>query len=266
MIEEEETTMRLRVLLDNPQETWVPINSQEQLTAAVYGLLASSDVDYATFLHDAGYQVDGGPKTFKFFTFSGLRVPKNQRRIDGAAGRLWLAPGWVEWLVSSPVEAFLTHCATGLLAIGSLRVGGANFPITQVEALPAPTFTETMRFTCLSPLVAARPLPGGGTYYLRPTEGEAFSDAIRANLLRKHRLLHGQVPADDRWAMTFDPTYLSRTSGGTKLVTFKGIGIVGAFCPFTVSGSPELMETGYQTGLGEKNAGGFGMVDVVDVL
>jgi CRISPR-associated endoribonuclease Cas6 len=66
--------------------------------------------------------------------------------------------------------------------------------------------------------------------------------------------------------MTFDPTYLSRTSGGTKLVTFKGIGIVGAFCPFTVSGSPELMETGYQTGLGEKNAGGFGMVDVVDVL
>jgi CRISPR/Cas system endoribonuclease Cas6 (RAMP superfamily) len=41
---------------------------------------------------------------------------------------------------------------------------------------------------------------------------------------------------------------------------------VGAFCPFTVSGSPELMETGYQTGLGEKNAGGFGMVDVVNVL
>jgi len=255
--------MRLRVLLDNPREAWVPINQQEPLTAAVYGLLAASDQGYAAFLHDEGYRVDGGPKTFKLFTFSGLRVPRHRRRLDGAAGRLWLGPGCVEWQVSSPVEAFLTHCATGLLASGALRVAGATFPVAEVNALPAPAFAETTRFTCLSPLVAGRPLPDGGTHYLRPAEGEAFSAAVRANLLRKHRLLHGRAPAEDRWAMAFDPGYLSRDGrGGTKLVTFKGIDVVGAFCPFSVTGSPELMRVMWDCGAGEKCSTGFGMVEV----
>lgn len=258
--------MRLRVLLDNPREAWVPVNPQEQLTAAVYGLLAASDRDYAAFLHDEGYREEGGPrnKTFKLFTFSGLRVPGHRRRVDGPADRLWLAPGPVEWLIGSPVADFLTHCATGLLAAGALRVGGAAFAITGVETLPAPALAETTRFTCLTPIVAARPLPGGGTHYLRPaTEGEAFSDALRANLLRKHRLLHGAAPADARFALAFDPAYLSRDPrGGTKLTTFKGIQIVGAFCPFTATGSVELMDVGYQAGFGEKCSTGMGMVEV----
>ena len=251
--------MRLRVCLDNSMGTRLPINHQEWLTAAVYGLLATSDADYAAFLHDEGYRVDDGPKTFKLFTFSWLRGAR--RTVDGD----WLrfAPGPLEWQVASPVDAFLTHLATGLLAAGQLRVGPATLPILGIDVLPAPVLTEpTVAFTCLSPLVAALPLPGGRTRYLRPCDGDAFGEAVRRNLLRKHRLLHGAPPANDRLALTFDPAYLARTNGGTKLVTYKDIRIVGAFCPFIATGSTELMETGYQAGFGEKNAGGFGMVEV----
>ena len=249
--------MRVRVCLDNPAGTRLPINHQEWLTAAVYGLLAASDEGYARFLHDDGYADEDG-RRFKLFTFSWLRGTR--RTVDGDALRF--APGPLEWQVSSPVDAFLTNLATGLLAAGALRVGPATLPITQIEALPAPAMAETTAFTCLSPIVAALPLPDGRTRYLRPCDGDAFSEAVRRNLLRKHRLLHGAPPADARLALTFDPAYLARTGDGTKLVTYKDIRIVGAFCPFTATGSTELMETGYQAGYGEKNAAGFGMAQV----
>lgn len=249
--------MRLRVCLDNPAGTRLPINYQEFLTAAVYGLLAASDADYARHLHDAGYADENG-RRFKLFTFSWLRG--GRRQVDGDFLRF--APGPLEWQLASPVSDFLTHFATGLLGVGTLRVGSAVLPITQVETLPAPTLAETTRFTCLSPIVAALPLPGGGTRYLRPTDGAAFSQAVHHNLKRKHRLLYGELPADDRFALTFDPAYLARANGGTKLITVHGIHIVGAYAPFTVSGSPALQKVMLECGGGEKNASGFGMVEV----
>lgn len=250
--------MRLKIHLDNPRETMIPLNYQHFLTSAVYGLLEMSDADYARFLHDDGYASGEGPKRFKMFVFSWLH---GRRRVCG--DNLAFAPGALTWQIASPIADFLTHGATGLLSLGKLRVGSSSFAITEVETLPPPVFGETTRFTCLSPIVAALPLPDDGTRFLRPSDGAEFSDAIRANLLRKHQTLHGRPPADDRFALTFDPAYLARTNGGTKLITYQGIHIVGAFAPFTVSGSAELMRVGYETGMGEKNAGGFGMVEKI---
>lgn len=249
--------MRLRIALDNPHAAVIPINHGEYLTAAVYELLALGDADYARFLHDEGYTGEGG-KTFKLFTFSGLRAPRRIAEGD----KLRLPPGPLEWLLSSPVEPFLQNVATGLLSAGGLRLASTTFPIREIQTLAPPALCETTEFTCLTPIVAALPLEGGGTRYLRPIDYE-FSAAVRRNLGHKHLRLHGRPPVDDRFTLTFDPAYLARDKrGGTKLITYKGIHIVGAFCPFAVTGSPELMRVGYETGFGEKNAGGFGMVDV----
>lgn len=254
--------MRLCVRLDNPNGATVPINYQEYLTAAVYGLLEMSDADYARWLHDEGYPAeDGGPKRFKLFCFSGLRTPR--RRAEG--DWLRLGPGPIEWLVASPIDDFLTHGATGLLSAGTLRIGPATFPITEVQTLPAPALSETTRFTCLSPIVCAVPSDDGRPpRYLRPAaDGPAFSEAVRRNLLRKHHTLYGRPPADERLTITFDPAYLARDPrGGTKLITYKGIKHVGALAPFTAVGSVALMQVMLDCGAGEKNAAGFGMVDV----
>ncbi len=255
---DEEKAVRLCIKLGNTQGACLPINYQEYLTAAVYALLAVGDTNYARFLHDEGYKGEGS-KTFKLFTFSGLRAPRRFSEGD----RLRLPPGPLEWLISSPIEPFLTNLATGLLATGVLRVAAAAFPILEIQTLHPPALAETVRFTCLTPIVAALPLLDGGTRYLRPSDGAAFSEAVRRNALNKHQRLYGKVLSDDRFALTFDPAYLARDrSGGTKLITYKDIKIVGAFAPFTVTGSPELMRVGYETGWGEKNAAGFGMVEV----
>ena len=249
--------MRLIVRCRLERSTAFPTNHQHQLAALVYRLLGSSDAEYARFLHDEGYAGEqDGSRRFKLFVFSNLRSPR--RRLEKET--VWLGPGPLAWLVGSPVEAFLKHCATGLLASGALSVAGATVPIESVESAPAPSFGPTARFTCLTPIVASEPQADGPARYLRPADGE-FSEAARRNLIRKHRLVHGRPPEDDRLTLTFDPDHVARHShGGTKKITYKEIDIIGAFVPFTLEGSPELMRTAWECGLGEKNSMGFGMI------
>lgn len=258
--------MRLRIECELRQSTPFPINHQHHLTATAYRMLQRADADYARFLHDDGYAPDEGPKRFKLFCFSGLRCKR--RRVAG--GTLWLGPGVVQWHVGSPVTPFLQNFATGLLAAGTLEVGAQPLSVISAQCLPDPDFhSGRAAFTCLTPIVAAVPRPqdeGGGTRYLRPCEGEAFSAAVRKNLLAKIRALRGTEPSADEacFEMTFDPDYLAdpKHREGTKLITYKDVQIVGAQAPFTVVASPLLLETMWQCGAGEKNAGGFGMVEL----
>ncbi len=258
--------MRLAVRFELERGGLLPMNHQHLLTGLVYRLLGMSDAEYSSVLHDKGFALEEtSAKRFKLFVFSGLRVPKGRRRVVG--DHLQIAPGLVEWFLSSPREDFLLHSATGLLTAGStVQVGQLRLTIREVCALPQPAFTPTTTtaFTCMTPLVAALPLPNGGARYLRPCEGEAFSQAVRNNLLHKYRLLHdGEPPADDRLTLTFDAAYLDRDPHvGTKKITFKSIDIIGALAPFTLSGSTELMQTAWECGLGEKNSSGFGMIDL----
>ncbi|MDQ3813909.1 MAG: CRISPR-associated endoribonuclease Cas6, partial [Armatimonadota bacterium] len=198
-------------------------------------------------------------RRFKLFVFAQLRAEHSRAQGD----RLHLWPGAVEWQIASPVEPFLTNFASGLLAMGTLRIDRVCLPVAGAETLPLPEFTSPMRFKCLSPIVVAVHDPNRRTpRYLRPDAPE-FSERVRQNLIAKYRALHGRAPEDDRQTLTFDVDYL-KTHKGTKLMTYKGIQIVGAFCPFTLAGSTELMRVGYECGLGEKNAGGFGMVEVIE--
>jgi len=255
--------MRLLIECELRSETPFPMNHQHDLMALVYRLLECGDETYARFLHDQGYAAADGAKRVKLFCFSGLRCRK--RRANG--GTLWLGPGMLNWLVSSPIEAFLQYFATGLLSEGVVTVGSHRLPITQVQTLPAPGFSSgAARFTCLTPIVASIPRSvgeGGGTTYLRPRDGTAFSAAVRNNLLTKYGALCGKPPTDDRFEMRFDEGYLARDAhAGTKKITIKGIDVVGAQAPFAASGSAELLELMYPCGAGEKNSSGFGMVEV----
>ena len=266
--------MRLRILLDNERFSRVPINHHDLLAGVMYRLLGAGDADYARFLHDEGYALGGAeagnetdsPRRFKLFHFSTLRVPRNLREIDGAF--LEIRPGRLSWYVASPITDFLQYGVSGLLTAGSeIHVGRTSFRLAGVEALPDPRFTgESVAFTCLTPVVAAVPSPDGRPtpYYLRPADADAFSEAVRKNLLRKYSLIHGKAPGDDRLRLDFDPEYVARARhGGTKKVTIHNTEIIGVQAPLTLAGSPELIQTAWDCGLGEKNSMGFGMLEII---
>jgi len=220
--------------------------------------VSKGDSEYGRFVHDEGYVLGG--KAFKPFTHSWLRIPARNRRIDGY--RLLIAPGQVGWIVSSPLDDFLQPFASGLLQTGCLRIASETLAIEEISAVSTPPIESPMRLTCLSPIVATLRRADGTTQFLRPADDpDAFSEAIRKNLIAKHTALHGAPPADTSFSITFDPEYLAAHNGGTKKATNKGIDIVGILAPCTAAGSLELLRLGYEAGYGTRGAQGFGCVE-----
>ena len=250
--------MRIKILADVGKGITLPINYNSLLTSVIYRFLAESDPEYADFLHNQGYEIE--QKYFKLFTFSQLMA--EHRRVNG--DRIYFG-STLAWSVSSPIEVFLSHFAATLLTEGRLTLGGHQIQIRDVTVPRMPRFQSEMRFRCLSPIVISTVRERNGEqvmHYCLP-EDPAFSKLVRQNLIRKHEVIHGRLPADDAFALEFDKNYIERKQGRvTRLIDFKGIKVRGVLCPFRVSGSPALIQIGYECGFGDKNSAGFGMVEV----
>lgn len=250
--------MRIQILADVGKQITLPINYNHLLVGAIYRFLAESNPEYADFLHNEGYQV--AEKRFKLFTFSQLMAER--RRITGEQIHF---RSTLTWFVSSPIEQFLSHFADTLLTQGRLSIGQQQLKILDVNIPRTPRFQPEMSFRCLSPIVMSAVREHEGqrrTHYCLPDDSQ-LSELIRQNLIRKHEAIHGRTPQDDTLSFRFDDNYIRRKQGRvTRLVDFKGIKIRGILCPFRVSGSPTLIQVGYECGFGDKNSAGFGMVEV----
>jgi CRISPR-associated endoribonuclease Cas6 len=260
--------MRMLVTLCVERETIISLNYQHALTGVVYAMLEKADPEYARFLHHEGYAPHEDvalARRFKGFVFSGL-FPQHSDSRDARRGLLRLLPGQMRWQIASPLDAFLRAFASGLLQSSEMRIDEARFAVASVETLPAPELTSTTGFRCLSPVVASVSVPGrSAPKYLRPDDAE-MSERLCQNLIGKHRALFGHAPQNVQLKIEWDARYLASRKNdkhpGTKLIAYKDIKIVGVVCPFTMTGSTELMSTAYESGLGEKGSSGFGMVEV----
>ncbi len=250
--------MRIKILADVGDGISLPINYNYPLAGVIYRFLAESDPEYASFLHEEGYAA--AEKRFKLFTFSQLMAER--RRITGATIHFGST---LTWYISSPVERFLSHFADTLLTGGRLSIGQHALQIRDVTVPRIPRFQSEMSFRCLSPIVMSTTRERNGKqamHYCLPDD-PALSELIRQNLIRKHQAIHGRAPHDDTLTFRYDENYINRRQGRvTRLVDYKGIKIKGIMCPFHVSGSIALIQTGYECGFGDKNSAGFGMVDI----
>lgn len=253
--------MRLRILLDNPRPCVIPVNYQDSLTGLIHNLLGLSSGIYVQSIFDKVYAIDENTKRFRLFTYSCLKG----RRVylpEDPPDMIRFAAGRIEWIISSPVDLFVTRIATDILSTGSLRIGKTFFSIFEAERLPEPVIKETMRFTCLSPILAAVK-DENEIHYLPPSNSDEYCDALRTNLQKKHEAIKGYIPSNTNFCLTFHPEYMDGSHNNCMSIQFKGKDYKGAYAPFTLSGAVELIQTAYDCGLGELNDAGFGMIDIL---
>lgn len=252
----------LKAIFNN---TSLPVNYQYFLTGLIYRFIGNSSEDYSRFLHDEGYKLGESKKGFKLFVYSMLM--DQQARVNG--NKISFSGNSLTWNITSPVPDFIQHLVTGVFAEGQEihigpEVSPAHFRIEQVETLPSPQFIDMMRFTCLSPITVSTHTDSNSStpHYLRPWE-DGFSDAIKNNLLKKYFLIHGKNLDNATLSITLDSDYMNKRAGKIiKNIRFKETNIIGFLAPFEVTGSPELMQIGYEAGFGEKGSMGFGMVKI----
>jgi CRISPR-associated endoribonuclease Cas6 len=259
----------MRILLSlrpQQQSTRVPLNYAYPLSAAIYRILQQASGEYASFLHDRGYEAASG-RLMKLFTFSKLWIPGVRR--DG--GTLRGTQECWKLQVGSPMhDEFVRNFVLGIFESSGIIIASrghrAEFLVEEVQSLARPEFGEVTRCKCLSPIVVSTMLEKDGRllpYYYRPHD-EGISMAIRNNLLEKYGILHGGEPADDRFVFRLDPaakpkSKLIKLKEGTREETH-----IKAFeSHFIMEGSTELMQTAWECGIGEHTSQGFGMVDVV---
>jgi CRISPR-associated endoribonuclease Cas6 len=257
--------MRFRIALFVDKKAFgnrLPLSYQYELSSFVYRAIACADTGYASWLHENGFNLNG--KMFKLFTFSNLIV--SQYGIEKEQGLLRIDSDRVEWQISFLPEKSTEKFVHGLFSEQEFQIGDkksvVQFKVERIEMLPPPQFEPEMSFRTLSPVcISIRQETRKYPLYISPEDPEA-SNFILNNLLNKYLAFYGK-PYEGN--IDFDFRVTSQPKA--KLITIK-IGteqesnIRGFLFDFRIKAPEELMRIMYESGLGEKNSIGFGMIGI----
>ena len=257
--------MRFKLTLQIQPEVMgneMPINYQYPLQAAIYRTLAKSDQEFATWLHENGYQQDG--KRFKLFTFSNLIVP--QIGIDKGRERLIVKSDVVTLYISFLPEKSTQQFIQGLFLQQTIQVAdyisGVQFLVREIQVMPPLDYQPNMAFKTLSPVCISLRNERGQMDYLSPTD-PCYELGILTGLLARYDAIHGQPFSGTPYChlqLLNDPkSALVRIKAGTPNETR----VRGYRFQFKIDLPEELMQIAYESGLGEKGSMGFGMIEAL---
>lgn len=258
--------MRFKLTLDVNKKAFgntLPINYQYEQSSAIYRILSHADEQYATWLHENGFQLKNG-KQFKLFTFSRFKIEK--RRIIGEEGRIQILSDTVEWQISFLPEKSTEKFIQGLFTNQIFEIGDkksvVQFLIRSVEVLPTPSFSEEMIFSTMSPLCIKFKREDGRTDYLKPTDIRS-KYLIFNGLSDRYKSFYGNYPECTLEDCSFDilkepkPVLLTIKAGTPEETKVKGY-----MFRFKVHAPVELMQLIYESGVGSLCAQGFGCLKI----
>ena len=193
-----------------------------------------------------------GGRQFKGFTFSRMQ---GAYRVEG--GRIVFS-GPVRLEVRSVFPDFIGILAHSLTAHPYQRIGGAPVEVVDCRIRDRRIETDCVSIRMASPAVAYERLADGSTSFYAPDEAR-FYQALARNAAMKYMLFYG---CEEAPPLTVTPLFAGLPK---KLMTsFKQTYITGWFGRYALRcDDPLMLDLLYQTGLGVKNAEGFGMFDVV---
>lgn len=131
----------------------LPFNYQYEQSAVIYRILAQANTQYASWLHENGYQLNGS-KRFKLFCYSPFIFEKVRPLLK--EGCLNIIGERATWYISFIPEKSTMEFIQGIFAHQSFTIGNRKyqvaFDVVGVEAMPMPTLSEVMTFQALSRL------------------------------------------------------------------------------------------------------------------
>ncbi|MFL6215831.1 MAG: CRISPR-associated endoribonuclease Cas6 [Blastocatellia bacterium] len=238
----------------------LPLNYNHALAGLIYRTIGNASESFAARLHDEGFEADR--RHFKLFTFSRLFVKR--RRVIG--DRLLLESPEVSLQVSSPVGEFIEHFVSGLFQSERFHITGTEFTLAEAETIAPPEFSGRMSFRALAPITESVRDEQNRVRYLNLDDD--WSGVIERNLARKYEALYGHAPVYGGLHWEWDKAYIAEAGKRNRrpsvlIEISEGTKVRGWLAPFTIEGSKELIELGYEAGFGSRNSMGFGMAETI---
>ncbi|MDP2765977.1 MAG: CRISPR-associated endoribonuclease Cas6 [Candidatus Methanoperedens sp.] len=242
--------MRGKITIYNRSKVQIDYNYQYGIASMLYLKLAESDVKLANEMHSH--------QGFKFYTFSNLTLEDKKQCRTG------LDFDRAHFFLSSPDERFIRSFAEGLLMNPGFYLEGVqgrvNFTIERIEILPAPEFGEECTFKTISPIYVKTQRNVEGKlkeFDLYPSEPK-FYENLHKNLIERYSEFYGSPPEKEH----FEVVEVSHVKPRRIRIAqdYRRCSLMH----LRIQANPELLKFAYDAGLGEKNAMGFGYVDLMN--
>jgi CRISPR-associated endoribonuclease Cas6 len=227
----------------------LPWDYQYALASMLYDKLSVGNIRLANESH---FHVG-----FKFYNFSNLIFKNHKSSPKG------LVFENAYFILTSPDVEFIRSFTEGLLQEPEFNLHKERFIVTKIEILRQKHMKSPSIFKTLSPIFLKTSREKDGKlieWALYPKDGK-FYENIHKNLVERYSAYWGKPPENEHFEIisikNFKPKKILIGSG--ERATQRRCSLM----TFTVEANTELLNFAYDAGIGEKNAMGFGCLEVV---
>lgn len=265
--------MRLKLNLECRTGSRLTKNYRPLLQAAIYRIIGYGNSNYATWLHDKGYQSDY--KQIKFFTFSGINVippffnDNNKREFVIHSGKAELI---ISFLADEALRNFISGVFKNKVITLSSQGRKIHFAINEVEMMTQPRFKNVAEFKTLSPIcinMQNEAHPKGK--HLHPNLDPEYSDLFKTNLKTKYEQAQKVGLIDTAKPFRKEDICLEILSEPVRNMIITKHRTDGRHIKhksfefsFRLHAESEVLEVGYYSGFGIQNSCGLGCVMVFE--
>ena len=242
--------MRLEIILKGKNNFKVPFNYNHILSAIIYNKIA--DLNFANELHSS--------KSFKFFTFSQIYIPKRRIVKDGIIAK----DGVISFYISSPNDFLIKSLVDGFLEDLEISFQNQKLTIQKIEALKTPEFSSKSEFKTLAPIIVRTKKEINGElkiWDLAPSD--KFFKSLENNLIKKYIKFNNLTKTDKKINIYSDMNFVKR-----KRISINKCNATthhrAYMMDLILEGDLNLIEFAYDVGIGEKNSMGFGMIKLLE--
>ena len=242
--------MRLEIILKGKKNFKVPFNYNHILSAIIYNKI--SDLNFANELHSS--------KSFKFFTFSQIYIPKRRIVKDGIIAK----DGVISFYISSPNDFLIKSLVDGFLEDLEISFQNQKLTIQKIESLKTPEFSSKSEFKTLAPIIVRTKKEIDGElkiWDLAPSD--KFFKSLENNLIKKYIKFNNLTKTDKKINIYSDMNFVKRK----RISINKGNATThhrAYMMDLILEGDLDLIEFAYDVGIGEKNSMGFGMIKLLE--
>ena len=192
-----------------------------------------------------------GERAFRHFVFGRLhglyeRVPEGLRFSQGVSLEVRNVQGRFVQLLMNSLQPGSVH-----------RLGRNRLTVSELRLEDRHITADEIGIRMDSPVTVHQTLPDGSTFFPDPFDPE-FGRLLAVNAARKWISLYRSDPPGGLAVIPLEVT------GRDKVVTrYKDFFLTGWRGSYLLHGEPAVLDLLYQTGLGSRNAQGFGLFDTI---